>query len=232
MESRYAGVVAVIPLFLTATAIAFGDDDKQKNGQYKPAPGIGGFIAGTFSPKSIVRGAAGAGIGQATNTPSEWGQGAAGFGRRMANAFGKHIINHTIHYAVARMRHEEFGFRPSGKQGFKPRLEYALLSVVITHKTTTGKSTIAAGELAGAFGSGLISRAWQPASTHTLAAGFASGGITLGVDAGMHVVREFWPEIRHPRKHHDSSQNAAAALPADSKTAGETVESPGVDSHQ
>jgi len=30
--------------------------------------------------------------------------------------------------------------------------------------------------------------------------GFATGGIMLGVDAGSNVVREFWPEIRHPRR--------------------------------
>jgi hypothetical protein len=58
-----------------------------------------------------------------------------------------------------------------------------------------------AGEISGAVGSGLISRLWQPASTRTLAAGFTSAGITLGVDAGQNVVREFWPEIRHPRRH-------------------------------
>ena len=29
--------------------------------------------------------------------------------------------------------------------------------------------------------------------------GFESGGITLAIDTGMNVVKEFWPEIRHPR---------------------------------
>jgi hypothetical protein len=76
------------------------------------------------------------------------------------------------------------------------------VGVVITHKTTTGKPTIAKGELSGAVGSGLISRLWQPASTRTVAAGFSSAGITLGVDAAGNVVREFWPEIRHPHSHH------------------------------
>jgi hypothetical protein len=208
MHYKHAGVFAVL---LTLPVIVLADDAPPA-GEYKAPPGIGAFLGGMFSPKAIVRGAAGAGVSQATNTPSEWGQGGEGFGKRMANAFGKHVINYTIHYAVARARHEAWGFQPSGKQGFGPRFKYALLSVVITHKTTTGKSTIAAGELAGAFGSGLISRAWQPASTHTLAAGFASGGITLGADAGMHVIREFWPEIRHPhRKHVPAAPSAAQA---------------------
>ena len=78
---------------------------------------------------------------------------------------------------------------------------YALESTVITHKTDTGKPTVAAGEVSGAVGSGLISRAWQPAAAKTVAKGLASGGIMLGVDAGAHVAKEFWPEIRHPRSH-------------------------------
>jgi len=81
------------------------------------------------------------------------------------------------------------------------RMKYALVSTVVTHKTTTGKRTPALGRISGDFGSGLISRAWQPARLHTLGSGLATGGIMLGVDAGSNVVREFWPEIRHPHRH-------------------------------
>jgi hypothetical protein len=143
----------------------------------------------------------GAAVNQANDTPHEWGQGAAGFGRRFASAFGKHIVHKTIQYPISKLLHEELSYHPSGKTGFGPRLKSALLGSVIRHKTTTGKSTLAVGEITGAIGSGLISRLWQPASTASMATGFASGGITLGVDTGMNVVKEFWPEIRHPHQH-------------------------------
>ena len=157
------------------------------------------FVRHTFSLAAAGKSAMGAGITQATNTPSEWGQGAAGFAKRFGSAFGKHIVKNAIKYPAAKVFHEEFSYRPSDKTGFGPRLKYALTGTVITHKTTTGKPTLYKSELAGAFGSGLISRAWQPASTRSVSMGFASGGITLGVDAAGNVVREFWPEIRHPR---------------------------------
>jgi hypothetical protein len=102
--------------------------------------------------------------------------------------FGKHIVHKAIQYPIARLRHEEFGYHPSGKQEFGPRLKYALVGTVITHKTTTGQSTVAVGQIAGAVGSGLISRLWQPASVSSVASGFASGGITLGVDAGLKTL--------------------------------------------
>ncbi len=148
---------------------------------------------------AVLRAVMGAAITQATNTPSEWGQGAAGLGRRLGSAFAKHLVKKAIQFPVAKIRHEALGYEPSTEPGFKPRLRHALLATVITRKTTTGKKTVAAGEISGAIGSGLISRLWQPASVRTVSAGFTSGGITLGVDAGSNVVREFWPEIRHPR---------------------------------
>jgi hypothetical protein len=154
-----------------------------------------------FTPVAGLRAAAGAGVNQATDTPHEWGQGAQGFGKRIGSAFGKHLVKTAIQYPVSRFRHEAFGYQRSSEHGFKKRLFYALEGTVITHKTDTGKRTIATGELAGAFGSGFISRLWQPASTATVSNAFLSGGITLGVDAAGNVIKEFWPEIRHPHSH-------------------------------
>jgi hypothetical protein len=175
------------------------------------------YIKNTFSPTGIVEAGLGATITQGTNTPSEWGQGAVGFAKRFGSAMGKRIVKRGIQYPVARAFHEEIHYRRSDKTGFGPRLKYALTSVVITHKTTDGKPTVAKGEIAGAFGSGLISRLWQPASTRTIGLGFTSGGITLGVDAAGNVFREFWPEIRHPHTHgmnpsRPNSQTSGAEL--------------------
>jgi hypothetical protein len=194
--------VGLVLLTLAAIAVAKDPDDKHP----QQTNGVRRFVRGMFNPLSFVRAGAAAGIGQANDTPHEWGQGMAGFGRRFGSAVGRHVVGYSIHYAVATARHEEMGYRPSGRVGFKPRLQYALLSTVITRKTTTGEKTIAVGELSGAFGSGLISRAWQPASTASVSSGIATGGISLGVDAGIHVVREFWPEIRHPRQHRNQRQ--------------------------
>lgn len=172
------------------------------------------YVRRAVGPKSWGSAAAGAAVNQANDTPHEWGQGAVGFGRRFASGLGKHIVHKTIQYPISRLLHEEFSYHPSGKTGFGPRLKYALVGTVITHKTTTGKRTLAVGEISGAFGSGLISRLWQPASTGSMAAGFGSGGITLGVDAGLNVVKEFWPEIRHPRRHSAARATASTATVA------------------
>jgi hypothetical protein len=155
----------------------------------------------TFGAAAVGRSALGATISQANNTPSEWGKGAEGFGKRFANSFAKHLLKKGIQYPVAKVFHEELSYQRSDKVGFGPRLKYALLGVVVTHKTTTGERTLSKGELAGAFGSGFLSRLWQPASVRTASAALGSAGLTIGVDAAGNVVREFWPEIRHPHSH-------------------------------
>ncbi|GEM_PF-1118826 len=156
-----------------------------------------------LSPFTFVRSAASAGIGQLRDRPAAWGEGAAGYAKRFASAYGTHIVASGVHYGVSTMRHEELSYQPSGLSGAGPRLKYALESTVITHKTTNGEKTVAAGEISGAMSAGLVSRLWQPAAARTVVGGLASGGIMLAGDAGTHVVREFWPEIRRPFGHRE-----------------------------
>lgn len=185
--------LTIIIALLVQPAMLATDSPERTPGQYAKHE---------LGPKAVVMAGAGAGINQATNTPKEWGQGAAGFGRRFGSAFAKHVVQKGIQYPVARMLHEEISYRPSGKHGFGPRTKYALMGVVVTHKTNGNHGrTVNAGEISGAVGSGLISRLWQPASVRTVGAGFSSAGTSLAVDAGLNMVREFWPEIRHPHRH-------------------------------
>lgn len=150
--------------------------------------------------------AAGAALQQARHSPHEWGGGVEGFGKRVASGFGKHVVKTSVEYTVAGIRHEDLHYYPSQKRGFRPRLEHALVSTVVTRKTTTGRKTVASGRISGAVASGFVSRLWQPASLQTASSGAASAGISLGADAGANVVREFWPEIRHPKAAHHRAE--------------------------
>jgi hypothetical protein len=184
------------------------------------------YIKDSVSPGAIAGAALGASVSQATDTPGEWGHGAGGFARRFGSSFGKHLVKRGIQYPMAKVFHEELGYRRSDKTGFRPRLLYALSGTVITHKTTTGKATVNKSELVSAFGSGLISRLWQPASTRTIGLGFASGGITLGTDAAANVLREFWPEIRHPHSHNGAQNKSVVEQSPTSLSAGPAVPQP------
>jgi len=94
------------------------------------------YLKQTFHKEAAVRVGAGAAIQHARNSPHEWGGGVGGFGKRLGSAIGQHVVKNTIQFGVASVRHEELGYRPSGKRGFGPRLKYAPVSTVVTRKTT------------------------------------------------------------------------------------------------
>ncbi len=165
-----------------------------------PKPGRPSFAKKLIGPPALVRSGASAVYGQIRNSPHEWGRGASGLGKRFASSVGTHVVKTSVQVGVAAWRHEDLSYRPSEKQGFRPRLQHALVSTVVARKKTDGSPTVASGRISGAVASGMVSRLWQPVRLRTVGSGFATAGIAMGVDAGAHVTREFWPEIRHPRR--------------------------------
>ncbi len=145
---------------------------------------------------AMARSGAAAAWGQVRNSPHEWGQGVGGFAKRFASHVGQHAVKETIQFGVAAWHHENLHYQRSNLQGTMPRLKYAVKSTFIVPRTNRPGKTVALGRVSGNIGAGLISRAWQPASTAGIGAGLASGGIGLGADVGVNVAREFWP-----RKH-------------------------------
>ena len=152
------------------------------------------YVRDTYGKRALGRVGAHAAFGEAMNRPKQWGRGPGGFGKRLASGMATHVVKNTIQFGVAAKRHEDLNYHRSTDPRFSHRLGHALASTVVTHKTTTGKKTVAAGRISGALGSGMISRAWQPAAARSVAGGAATGGIMLGADAGANVAREFWPQ--------------------------------------
>ena len=148
--------------------------------------------------EAIAGSAAHAAVGQARNVPHEWGRGPAGFAERFGSGLGQHVVKGTIELGVGAWHHENLHYQRSNLHGTFPRMKYALRSTFIVPKTNRpGHKTVALGRISGNMGAGIISRAWQPASTAGIGAGLASGGIGLGADVGANMAREFWPRKRH-----------------------------------
>jgi hypothetical protein len=146
----------------------------------------------------VLGSAASAGIGQLRNTPHEWGQGGAAYAKRLGSHLGQLVVKQSIQFGVAALRHENLRYQPSHLHGTWPRVKYAIRATFIVPRTNKPGRTVALSRFAGNFGGGLISRLWQPASTAGIGAGVLSGGIGIGGDVGVNVVREFWPR-RHRR---------------------------------
>lgn len=146
----------------------------------------------TFDPLEWVRIAFGAAIDQADNYPSDWGQGWDAFGVRMASGFGQHIIREQLEFGVWAIDHEDPRHRRSGRHGVWPRTKYAIVHTFVAQRDGGG-SMPAYSRLVGDYGAAFVSRQWFPDRFHSVRAGVDAGTVSLGIDVGLNVAREFLP---------------------------------------
>jgi hypothetical protein len=157
------------------------------------------YLRTTVGILPIVSSAASAGFSQWMDSPKEWGQGAAGYGRRVADSFGFNAVRTTITFASSIPLHEDNRYFASTRSSFGGRVAHALLSPV-TARGVNGHRKFSFSSTGGMVGATLIEQAWAPPSwrsggyiAHTLA-------VTYAWTAGMNLVREFVPDLLHRRK--------------------------------
>jgi hypothetical protein len=148
------------------------------------------YVKSTVGPFPLARIAASAGIQQASDSPEEWGQGAKGYGKRFASAFGRNAIQQTITYGLDEAFDLDTGFQRSKRSGFGPRFKHALLDNV-TSRTRSGNRVLSAPRLIGVYSAGVISHeTWYP-ERYNYKDGLRSGTTTLLTGFGINLVREF-----------------------------------------
>ncbi len=150
---------------------------------------------GIAGPGALLAAAAGAGLGQWRDEPPEWGQGWAGYGRRVGNLVATSAINQAISFGAGAALQEDLRHLPSGKRGLWPRAWSAVRSTFLVSKADGGQS-VAYSRLMGAYGAGFVSSAWHPERKSNPGEALLRGTIVLGGGVGSNVFREFWPDIR------------------------------------
>jgi len=96
------------------------------------------YFFDTYGPYPIVGAALAAGINQADNTPPEWKQGAAGYGKRFASDFGIAAVTTTTRYALAKAFREDTLYYRCECKGAFPRLSYAVISTFTSRRGNDG----------------------------------------------------------------------------------------------
>ena len=159
-----------------------------------------------FNPDSALAPAFGAALAQASNEPPEWGQGASGYGTRLASGYGRMVISRSIRFGVAALDHEDPRFTYSNEAGFWRRFRYASVSFVWA-RTDTGGQMPAFSRFAGAYGAAFIANSWYPESRANSGHALMRGSTALAAGYAWNVFREFWPDIKkaihHPRANSD-----------------------------
>src|ERR1043165_2146843 len=83
----------------------------------RPHPYRRQYVRETFGKRALAGVGGRTGINHARNSPKEWGQGAAGFGKRLASGMGTLVVKNSIQFGVAAVRHEDLRYYPSNKTG-------------------------------------------------------------------------------------------------------------------
>ena len=130
---------------------------------------------------------------EAINSPTEWGRGIDGFGKRVANSFGQRAIKASVELAFSPLTHEDLHFRRSGEGSVWQRVKHVAVGTFWVPRDNGPGHTLAAGRITGVLAARQLSRLWMPARVAGFGTCVRNSGGSLGVDVGLDLVREFWP---------------------------------------
>lgn len=150
---------------------------------------------GAFDPYEFVVVGILAGIRQANDSYPQFGQGAAGYGRRYGTAFGDQVDGNMMVGAVfPSLLKTDPRYFQMGKGGFGHRFEYALSRVFITRKDSGGGMFNFSEFLGNGVAIG-VSNFYYPAADRGIGTFFSGWTTQLAIDALGNELKEFWPDI-------------------------------------
>jgi hypothetical protein len=181
-------VFGVLPNYRTAN----------DTGIYTPITVKQKFIIGSkdsFDYPLVLLAGALAGLGQLTGQNQSFGQGMAGYGRRLGTAYGDQAIGNMMTEAIfpSFLREDPRYFRRA--EGTKwSRTAYALTRIFVT-RTDSGGRRFNFSEVLGNATGVAISNLYYP-DNRTASENAFKLGEQLGTDAISQVLKEFWPDIK------------------------------------
>jgi hypothetical protein len=188
----------------------FGTTSRQNASPLTPREKSHLFFKSAFDPVEIVAVGAQAGISQSQNEFPEYGQGAAGYGKRFAATLADEVSSGffaNFFYPVL-LREDPRYFR-LGQGSSKHRLGYALIQEV-SCRTDRGTRSFAWENALGALTTGGLANAYYPPKERGFGLTMSRSAISVGYGALGGLVDEFYPDISR-RLLHRHNQNLAPA---------------------
>src|SRR6266849_8948652 len=153
------------------------------------------FADESVAPSRFLSSAAGAGIGQARNSLSGYGQGMGGYGKRFGSSMATAAsTNFFGTFLISSMLHRDPRYFPALHGGFGRRVGYALSRIVVS-RTDEGKlGANWAGMIAPLLAESLAT-SYLPVKEQTAGRTFRRYGIRIGLNTASNALREYWPTI-------------------------------------
>ena len=146
-------------------------------------------------PIALVGVVAYAGYMQETNSPREWGQGGAAYGKRVASTASWSVVHGTLAFGLDSALHQDPRYFRSDRTGFWRRTGHALRGTILT-RTDSGGETLSTWRIGSDYGSAFISNLWYPDRLNTPGLAFKQGSVALAFDFATNLQSEFWPDIK------------------------------------
>jgi hypothetical protein len=154
------------------------------------------FLQGTFDPLVLATAGLDAAVGQAMNSPIEWGQGGQGYGKRFGAALAGQASNAFFgRFLFPVIFHQDPRYFRRGHGPFMHRVGSVLRQVAVT-RTDSGRSTFNSSLVAGALVAGALANTYYPDEERGVGLTFSSAGYALLGAAGSNLRKEFWPDVR------------------------------------
>jgi hypothetical protein len=159
----------------------------------------------SFDYPLIGLAAAIAGIGQWDNSHPAFGQGMAGYGRRVGTSYADQAIGNMMTEGIfPSLLHEDPRYFRRGYGSKWSRTYYALTRVLVT-RTDSGGRRFNFSELLGNATAVAISNSYYP-DNHGVGDNVEKLGEQIGIDAISQVLKEFWPDVKRKLFQHHADQ--------------------------
>jgi len=192
-------IFGVLPNYRTANATAV----------YTPITNKQKYIIGlkdSFDYPLFLLSAAIAGLGQLTDQNPSFGQGLAGYGRRLGTGYADQAIGNMMTESIypSLLREDPRYFR-RGTGRFWSRTFYAATRVFVT-RTDAGGTRFNFSEVLGNATAVAISNSYYPDNRNALA-NIGKLSEQIGIDSFSQILKEFWPDVKRKffQRHADPS---------------------------
>jgi hypothetical protein len=149
---------------------------------------------GTFDPVAMLGVGLAAGIEQGTNAYAGYGQGAAGYSKRLAAKFvdgrSSDFLTHAVFPALLR---QDPRYYYQGSGSIKSRFMHAVRSVFVT-RSDSGRTVPNYSYLLGDISAGALSNLYYPQANRGAHLVFTNAAVGLAGRLAMNLMREFLPK--------------------------------------
>jgi hypothetical protein len=137
----------------------------------------------------------GSAYGQATDSPSGYGQGGEGYAKRFGADMARSASDNLFGtFLIASVLHEDPRFYLKEHLSFKQTVKYAAVRVVITRSDSGERVVNFAGLLSPLAGEALANT-YYPEGSRDVSSTFIRYGADLGWRFGGNLLRQYWPSI-------------------------------------